>query len=48
MSDKIPGIDRSHYIEYLSRFDTRRTEEYYKKLTDRELIVEYEKLMKWD
>ena len=40
--------DREYYIEYLSRFDIKRTKEYYEKLTDRELLVAYEKLMKWD
>jgi len=41
-------IDRDYYIEYLFRFSKNKTREYYEKLNDRELIVEYEKLMKWD
>lgn len=47
MSDKIPGIDREYYIMYLLPY-TNKTREYYEKLTDRELIVAWERLMKLD
>jgi hypothetical protein len=47
MTDKTPVINREDYIEYLLPY-TNKTREYYEKLTDRELIVAYERLMKLD
>ena len=40
--------DRDYYIDYLVQFNINKTREYYEKLTDRELIVEFERLMKLD
>jgi hypothetical protein len=41
-------IDRDYYIDYLVQFNPKRAKEYYDKLTDRELIVEYQDLIKLD
>ncbi len=48
MTDKTLGIDREYYINHLATFFTSKSKEYYEKLSDRELIVEYERLMKLD
>lgn len=40
--------DRDYYINYLAQFNINKSREYFEKLTDRELIVEYERLMKLD
>lgn len=46
MSDKAQDIDREFYIDYLTQFNFNKTKEYFEKLTDRELLVEYERLTK--
>lgn len=40
-------FDRDYYVEYLIQF-TNKSQEYFDKLSDREIIVEYERLMKLD
>jgi len=40
-------IDRQPFIDLLVLF-TNKTDEYFAKLSDRELLVEYERLMKLD
>ena len=41
-------IDRDYYIYYLVQFNTHKTKGYFEKLTDRDLLVEYDRLMKLD
>jgi len=41
-------IDRDYYIEILTQFNTNKAREYFEKLTDRELIENYERLMRLD
>ena len=49
MTDRIQGIkDRDYYIEILTQFNTNKSREYFEKLTDRELIDNYERLMRLD
>lgn len=45
MSDKLQDIERQPFIDLLVLF-TNKTDEYFAKLTDRELIEEYDRLMK--
>lgn len=42
------NIDREYYIYYLAQFNSNKTREYFEKLSDRELLVEYDRLMKLD
>lgn len=41
-------IDRDYYIEILTQFNSNKAREYFEKLTDRELVVEYQRLMELD
>lgn len=45
--EDIPSIDREFYIEHLIPFNNK-TREYYELRTDRELIAEYELLIRLD
>lgn len=45
--ESITNIDRDFYIENLLPF-TNKTREYYKRLTDKELMAEYERLIRLD